>query len=121
MALDNDIHVLFRVRECLGVLRLQVLESIVALDVSLLLNDIGHGLFHLDALLLVQYQLLIFFLLGRHEEFLLVYRTIESQIGPLVGLYGPIVAFLVPVEAEGREGVGQGERLAIGFLEPLVQ
>ena len=114
--LDEDVHSLRRVAECLRVLSLKVFEAIVGFNVGLLFDHVSHSLLHLHAFLLVQYQLLLFFFRHRLEQLLLVDLTVESETRTLVDLHGTVVFVHVGLAAKSRERIRHCEAFTIGFL-----
>lgn len=105
--------------ENLGILCLQVLESVVRLHVGFLFDHVGYSLLHLHSLFLVEDELLFLFLLGGDEELLFVDLAVEGQPWPLLGVHHACDIFFVAIKAEGWKGTAQRKRLSIGLLEPL--
>ena len=79
-------------------------------------NHICDDLLHFDTLLLIEYDCLLFFLLGRDEKLLFIDFTKEGQLGPLYRLNHALTLFTVPMQAKRWEWIVQCEALSLSFL-----
>ena len=58
---------------------------------------------HLDTFLFIKDELFVFYLLQRHEKFLIVDLTVKGEFLSLVDIHHAIVLVLVTIEAESWE------------------
>jgi len=96
---------MLRVPECLAILSLQYFESIVRLNVCLLLPDIRFSLVDLVTLLFIEHKLLLLFLLYGDEQLLFIDLAVQSESGTFIDFHHAIVLLVISRTAECREGI----------------